>query len=309
VLDSPLIGTPNDPNHGRFFRDFRAQAFVVDIHAVGGRLLASEPRLLFGGPKGTSMALGSALNGWPVYEEHDPSAEHIILNQGGKTVRRSTLRVSGSARHNKAALALTMKSDVLGHGRYFVAQSPKEKLMKFRVMAIVFAATLALGTGPHVGTAASVPAPTCQFTFCGAPETCYAPRDVRSAEWSARLALIDPSASVSAVLRLPLTQVIVTSSTPPGRGRQIHYLYGRIPGGQTVVPIPSPLTPEFLVVEEASGQQVPKQPSITRSGPRPWIFTAYLPGRRLSILVTSNASRTRVERVGRGILAVASRGK
>lgn len=113
-------------------------------------------------------------------------------------MRRSTLRVSGSARHNKAALALTMKSDVLGDGRYFVAQSPKEKLMKFRVMAIVFAVTLALGTSP---------------------------------------------------------------------------------------------------------------PSITRSGPRPRFFTAYLPGRRLSIFVTSNASRARVERVGRGILAAAARGK
>lgn len=187
--------------------------------------------------------------------------------------------------------------------------SQKEKLMKLRVMVILSTVTLALGVGPQVGAVASVPAPACQLRFRGVPEACYAPRDVRSTEGSARLAFIDPSASVSAVPRLSLTQVIVTSSRSPARGRQIHYLYDRIPGGQTEVPIPSPLTRQFLVVEESGGQQVRVRPSITRSGPRPWTFTAYLPGRRLSIFVTSNASRSRVERVGRGILAAASGGK
>jgi hypothetical protein len=70
VLDNPLIGPGNNPNTGQFFHDYHAQVFLVDLRAAGGHFTTSQPRLLFTGPKGRSLALGSVLGGWLVYEAY-----------------------------------------------------------------------------------------------------------------------------------------------------------------------------------------------------------------------------------------------
>lgn len=73
VLDDPLIGPADSPTTGYVFRDFHAQIFLVRVNTTDGRLTTSKPRLVYRGPRGTSIALGSALGGWLVYEEHDAS--------------------------------------------------------------------------------------------------------------------------------------------------------------------------------------------------------------------------------------------
>ncbi len=153
-------------------------------------------------------------------------------------------------------------------------------------------------------------AAACRLVFPVAPERCYVPARLSSAERSVGFPIIDPTAIVSRLSRLRLTEIEVTESTRPFHGKQIHYLYGRIPGGRTYVQGPSPRFPRFIYVYENSGVEFRAHVGIVGyRGSEPWLFTAYLKRYNLSISVSSNSTRVQTLAVGRSLIKASVHGK
>jgi hypothetical protein len=123
--------------------------------------------------------------------------------------------------------------------------------------------------------------------------------------------VINPRWSVWPVLHLALRQVIVTKGGSVPHSKQIHYVFGRIPGGSDPVSLPSTLSPKYVVVDEIAGRAVPTHPVVTGAAnhSRPWEFTAFVPSHDLSIIVTTNAARSQVRRIGSRMLVSAAGGK
>lgn len=71
IVSDPLMGPPNDPNKGSYFRDFRARFFLVNLSRGGRHLKGSKPYEFLTGPTGMTIGLGSVLGGWLVYEAYD----------------------------------------------------------------------------------------------------------------------------------------------------------------------------------------------------------------------------------------------
>lgn len=95
VLADPLMGGRNDPNHGRYFKDFRLKFFLVNLHPQAGRFMPSTPRLLFTGPQGAEIGLGSLARGWLVYIQtaayYDPGGTWSVIAYNVDTGARVVL--------------------------------------------------------------------------------------------------------------------------------------------------------------------------------------------------------------------------
>ena len=71
---------------------------------------------------------------------------------------------------------------------------------------------------------------------------------------------------------------------------------------------PARMTPRYVVVSEDVGGAHVRGMQVSQSPPNcPWQLYASLPGRKLTLFVTSNFGRRAVERIGQAILQAASR--
>jgi hypothetical protein len=145
--------------------------------------------------------------------------------------------------------------------------------------------------------------------------SCYLPQHRAVAEARLNPRPIDPVPMVTALTRLPLRQVLVswepgTASGRPARPDAIDYYFGQ-PGQlfylsecPAVTPLPYVLVGEGIGPSLFNGVQAesPSRPCDSRT------LMASVPGRRLNIVVESNAKPTGVDMaIIQGILKVAAR--
>ncbi len=180
-------------------------------------------------------------------------------------------------------------------------------MMKRVMLRLVQACMVTILLFPATGDALASPSTACKLVFRSGRTACYLSSAISAAEARFGSGAINPSSTVWKLTRLSLKQVII-SGIGTGGPVEIHYLYGRLPGGATEIPIPSPAFPRYLVVEEVRGDSVPRTPvvhgaTINGKVQLPWNFTGYTARRNLSILVDSNVARRRVAAVGAALLS------
>lgn len=182
----------------------------------------------------------------------------------------------------------------------------------FRAIRVsVLGAAVLLCLGPLPLSAQGVP---CSLKIRSGVELCYSPVHLPAAEQQMPTRVVSPIAAVFQTTHLTLSQVIDMAPTRTGI-TGITYVFGRIPGlVPNQPPVISRAKPKFVLVQEVIGHVVPSRVTVTRakrSSPSygPWVATAIVPHRNLSLLVSGNETRAQVRQIVQGILAHARTGR
>lgn len=203
--------------------------------------------------------------------------------------------------------------------RYIIDESVSSAWLKGLHMHQPFRAILVSGLGAAVllclgSLPLSAQGVPCVIKVRSGVELCYSPVHLPGAEQQMSARVVSPIAAVFQATHLTLSQVIDMAPTRTGISG-ITYVFGRIPG-----PVPnqpsatSRATPKFVLVQEVIGHVVPSRLTVTRvkrSSPSygPWLATAIVPHRNLSLLVSGNETRAQVRQIVQGILAHARTGR
>lgn len=169
-----------------------------------------------------------------------------------------------------------------------------------RLIAVVALLSLSFlaRTAPMLQAAGTAQSPRCILQF-HANQWCYRPSEVNQAERRMAIQTVNPTAVVTAVTQLTLTQVSVTGVhfSPDA----IHFIFGPAPfhHHDLLTPVQRVVVTEALARVAHNGIRIVNQ----ANGPRgPWELTTNLPQSRLSLAITSNLGPAPLRRIAARIM-------
>jgi len=175
------------------------------------------------------------------------------------------------------------------------------------------AQAIALLVPAHVaGAAATPPGPgECRALVAQVgtgPITCYRSAHITMAERSLPFRPVTPVAAVRATVQVPLTQVVVFQGTPGyRRGRPaIAYVFGT-PNGAVCPPrARCSHLPRYVVVSEGFGRVRVQGLVLIQQYSGAWLLMGNVPGRNVSLTITSNYFAQAVRAIGQRITGATS---
>jgi hypothetical protein len=157
-------------------------------------------------------------------------------------------------------------------------------------------------------------------------EQCFQPAQLGQAQAAFSASPLDPRPAIRSVLHLHVRQVLLDwridhgprAATSIGQGTplSITYIFGTIPGGLDMVPMPSPASPHYAIVTESPmGRGGSRTRSISRAagtvgGPHrsttpvhgAWQLDMHLPNKEFSLSVVANVDKPVMERLAKSLV-------